>query len=124
VPTPRPTPGIRLRRVTTSSPDTATYDEALVYLKGRELRHQIRPRDIDRLAQASADPSAGTPLLVAGTNGKGSTVALSESILRASGLKSGRYTSPHLGSSRSVISRTTDPRKRALSGGEATLLRG
>ena len=35
-------------------------------------------------------------LLVAGTNGKGSTVALAESILRASGLRTGRYTSPHL----------------------------
>ena len=35
-------------------------------------------------------------ILVAGTNGKGSTIALLESILRASGLRTGRYTSPHL----------------------------
>jgi dihydrofolate synthase/folylpolyglutamate synthase len=33
---------------------------------------------------------------VAGTNGKGSTVAIIESVLRASGLKTGRYTGPHL----------------------------
>src|SRR3972149_262612 len=35
-------------------------------------------------------------LLVAGTNGKGSVAAYADSILRASGLRSGRYTSPHL----------------------------
>jgi dihydrofolate synthase/folylpolyglutamate synthase len=35
-------------------------------------------------------------LLVAGTNGKGSVVAYADSALRASGLRVGRYTSPHL----------------------------
>jgi dihydrofolate synthase/folylpolyglutamate synthase len=35
-------------------------------------------------------------LLVAGTNGKGSVVAYLSSVLQASGLKVGRYTSPHL----------------------------
>src|SRR5881296_2690518 len=35
-------------------------------------------------------------LLVAGTNGKGSVVAYVEAALRASGLRTGRYTSPHL----------------------------
>ncbi|HEV2401778.1 MAG TPA: folylpolyglutamate synthase/dihydrofolate synthase family protein [Candidatus Sulfotelmatobacter sp.] len=35
-------------------------------------------------------------VLIAGTNGKGSTAATLASILRASGLKSGLYTSPHL----------------------------
>lgn len=35
-------------------------------------------------------------VLVAGTNGKGSTAATLASILQASGLKSGLYTSPHL----------------------------
>src|SRR5690349_13695027 len=39
-----------------------------------------------------AFPSA----LIAGTNGKGSTAATLASILRASGLKTGLYTSPHL----------------------------
>jgi dihydrofolate synthase/folylpolyglutamate synthase len=34
--------------------------------------------------------------LIAGTNGKGSTAAMLASILRASGLKTGLYTSPHL----------------------------
>lgn len=35
-------------------------------------------------------------ILIAGTKGKGSTAAMLESILRASGLKTGLYTSPHL----------------------------
>src|SRR3990172_4945923 len=35
-------------------------------------------------------------LLVAGTNGKGSVAAYADSVLRASGLRTGRYTSPHL----------------------------
>src|SRR5262245_57856304 len=39
-----------------------------------------------------AYPSA----LIAGTNGKGSVAAMLESVLRASGLRTGLYTSPHL----------------------------
>jgi len=35
-------------------------------------------------------------ILIAGTNGKGSVAAYTESILRASGLRTGLYTSPHL----------------------------
>jgi dihydrofolate synthase/folylpolyglutamate synthase len=35
-------------------------------------------------------------LLVAGTNGKGSVTAYADGVLQASGLKVGRYTSPHL----------------------------
>jgi dihydrofolate synthase / folylpolyglutamate synthase len=42
-------------------------------------------------------PEAAFPsLLVAGTNGKGSVVAYADAALRASGLRVGRYTSPHL----------------------------
>jgi dihydrofolate synthase/folylpolyglutamate synthase len=75
-----------------------TYDEALVYLKGRE-RYGIKfgLSNIDRLAEALGRPELRyRSVLVAGTNGKGSTVALSESILRATGVRTGRYTSPHL----------------------------
>jgi dihydrofolate synthase/folylpolyglutamate synthase len=42
-------------------------------------------------------------LLIAGTKGKGSTAAISESILRAAGYKTGLYTSPHLHSFRERI---------------------
>jgi len=43
------------------------------------------------------DPQAAQPsILVVGTNGKGSTAAMLESVLAAHGLKVGLYTSPHL----------------------------
>jgi dihydrofolate synthase / folylpolyglutamate synthase len=49
------------------------------------------------LLQALDHPERNFPsVLIAGTNGKGSTAATLASILRASGLKTGLYTSPHL----------------------------
>ncbi len=43
------------------------------------------------------DPHRSYPVLhIAGTNGKGSSVATAEAILAARGLRVGRYTSPHL----------------------------
>lgn len=41
-------------------------------------------------------PFAPRTIIVAGTNGKGSTVACLESLLRALGVRSGTFTSPHL----------------------------
>lgn len=52
---------------------------------------------IRALTKAMGHPERAYPcLLVAGTNGKGSVVAYTDAMLRASGLKVGRYTSPHL----------------------------
>jgi dihydrofolate synthase/folylpolyglutamate synthase len=49
------------------------------------------------LLRALDQPERRFPsVLIAGTNGKGSTAATLSSILRASGLKTGLYTSPHL----------------------------
>src|SRR4249919_2920040 len=49
------------------------------------------------LLAALGNPERAFPsVLIAGTNGKGSTAATLASILRASGLKTGLYTSPHL----------------------------
>ena len=49
------------------------------------------------LLGALGHPERTAPaLLVAGTNGKGSVVAYADRVLRASGLRVGRYTSPHL----------------------------
>ena len=49
------------------------------------------------LLRAMNHPERTFPsVLIAGTNGKGSTAATLASILRASGLKTGLYTSPHL----------------------------
>jgi dihydrofolate synthase/folylpolyglutamate synthase len=52
---------------------------------------------IRALVEALGHPEKAYPtVLVAGTNGKGSVVAYVDSVLRASGLRVGRYTSPHL----------------------------
>ena len=50
-----------------------------------------------RLLDHFGNPQLAIPAVhIAGTNGKGSTAAFTESILRASGKKVGLYTSPHL----------------------------
>ena len=49
------------------------------------------------LMRELGEPQARFPsTLVAGTNGKGSVTAMTESILRSAGFRTGRYTSPHL----------------------------
>ncbi len=52
---------------------------------------------IKKLCRCLGNPQEKFPKIhVAGTNGKGSTCAMIEAILRASGLKVGMFTSPHL----------------------------
>ena len=52
---------------------------------------------IRRLTGALDDPQLSyRTLIVAGTNGKGSVVAMVDAALRAAGYRVGRYTSPHL----------------------------
>ena len=55
---------------------------------------------LDRIAAVAADLGLLAPacpvITVAGTNGKGSSVALLEAVLRAAGHRVGTYTSPHL----------------------------
>ena len=55
---------------------------------------------LDRMRRALTllgSPEQSVPAVqVAGTNGKGSTVAMVEAILRAAGLRTGLFTSPHL----------------------------
>jgi dihydrofolate synthase/folylpolyglutamate synthase len=48
------------------------------------------------MAELGHPERAFSALLVAGTNGKGSAVACVDAVLRASGRRTGRYTSPHL----------------------------
>ena len=49
------------------------------------------------LLRAMGNPHSSYPtVIVAGTNGKGSVVAMADSALRAAGYRVGRYTSPHL----------------------------
>jgi dihydrofolate synthase/folylpolyglutamate synthase len=74
---------------------------ASMFALGHELAHTPSHKfDLAHmrvLLRAMGDPERTFPsVLIAGTNGKGSTAATLASILRASGLKTGLYTSPHL----------------------------
>jgi dihydrofolate synthase/folylpolyglutamate synthase len=51
---------------------------------------------VSRVLERLALPPARTVLHVAGTNGKGSSVAMLESLLRPTGARVGSYTSPHI----------------------------
>ncbi len=63
----------------------------------REIASQINLGRMKRLAAALGNPqSAYRVAHVAGTKGKGSTVAMVSEMLRACGLKVGTYTSPHV----------------------------
>src|SRR5262245_54867011 len=54
-------------------------------------------RNIKVILEALGQPqNSFRSILIAGTNGKGSTGAMLESILRKQGFKTGYYTSPHL----------------------------
>jgi dihydrofolate synthase/folylpolyglutamate synthase len=73
--------------------------DPLAYLLGLEtLGIKFGLENIRTLAASLDHPErAYATVHVAGTNGKGSTTAMIERALRASGRRTGRYTSPHLG---------------------------
>ena len=83
-----------------------TYEESVRYLftLGRELAspQQASVAKFDLANITTLCELLGQPQLayqsvhIAGTNGKGSTAAMLDSILRAAGLRTGLYTSPHL----------------------------
>lgn len=84
------------------------YGEATRYLIS--LGNEVRVSSTDSLAAAKlglenitallqdlGNPQSTYPsVLIAGTNGKGSVAAMLASVLRAAGLRTGLYTSPHL----------------------------
>jgi dihydrofolate synthase/folylpolyglutamate synthase len=66
----------------------------------QQLHPQAIALGLERVREVAARVGAGRPaatvITVAGTNGKGSTVAMLDAILRAAGYVVGTYTSPHL----------------------------
>jgi dihydrofolate synthase/folylpolyglutamate synthase len=76
------------------------FDESVSYLFG--LGHEtvaikLGLENVTRLLRRLGDPQTSFPSVqIAGTNGKGSTAAMLEAVLRAAGLRAGLYTSPHL----------------------------
>jgi dihydrofolate synthase/folylpolyglutamate synthase len=82
-----------------------TYPQAIQFLYGLRLfGAKFGLENTLKLAALAANPQAGLRFIhVAGTNGKGSTCAMLESIYRAAGLRVGLFTSPHLVSFRERI---------------------
>jgi dihydrofolate synthase/folylpolyglutamate synthase len=76
------------------------FDEAVNYLLslGHEtLAIKLGLANIEQLLAALHSPERAYPAVqIAGTNGKGSTAAMLESICRACHIRAGLYTSPHL----------------------------
>jgi dihydrofolate synthase/folylpolyglutamate synthase len=77
-----------------------TFDDALRYLLslGHEtLALKLGLETTEVLLGDLGDPQEGFPSVqIAGTNGKGSTAVVLDSIARAAGIKTGLFTSPHL----------------------------
>lgn len=71
------------------------YEELLTRIGEANPRPRIEP--VRRLAELAGSPQLSYPVIqVAGTNGKTSTSRAIESLLRAHGLHTGLFTSPHL----------------------------
>ncbi len=72
--------------------------DALAYLFSLEtLGIKFGLENIRAICEALGHPERAWPsAVVAGTNGKGSVSAMVETGLRAAGLRTGLYTSPHL----------------------------
>lgn len=76
-----------------------TYSESIDWLYGTQLFGIKLGLDNVRrlLAERLANPARGVKVVhVAGTNGKGSTCAMIDSVARANGIRCGLFTSPHL----------------------------
>ena len=82
-----------------------TYPEAIQFLYGLRLfGAKFGLENTLKLAELEGEPQKKLRFIhVAGTNGKGSTCAMLESIYRAAGLRVGLFTSPHLVSFRERI---------------------
>jgi dihydrofolate synthase/folylpolyglutamate synthase len=78
----------------------------------RRPEHSIEP-SLDRIRALTAlmgDPQRAYPVIhITGTNGKTSTARMIETLLRARGLRTGLFTSPHLSSIRERISVDGEP---------------
>jgi dihydrofolate synthase/folylpolyglutamate synthase len=76
------------------------FNDAVQYLLGlghETLTIKLGLKNTELLLQTLGDPQKAYPAVqIAGTNGKGSTATVLDSICRAAGIKTGLYTSPHL----------------------------
>ena len=80
-------------------PPASSHDHIVAALTGRWPENRVAPslHRIRALTELLGDPQHAYPVIhLTGTNGKGSTAAMIESLLRAAGLRTGRMTSPHI----------------------------
>lgn len=79
--------------------DDASHAEIVAALTRRWPEHRVAPSlgRIAALTRLLGDPQQAYPVIhLTGTNGKGSTAAMIDALLRAAGLRTGRFTSPHV----------------------------
>ena len=79
--------------------DEFSVESVYAGLLGRAPENKMEPRlaPLFRAMDVLGEPNKAYPIIhVTGTNGKTSTARMIESVLRAHGLSTGRYTSPHL----------------------------
>ncbi|MBV9119572.1 MAG: bifunctional folylpolyglutamate synthase/dihydrofolate synthase [Chloroflexi bacterium] len=95
-----------------------TYTDALRWLysftnyetSARMPRTDLKLERMRRLLDLAGNPQASFPsVLIAGTKGKGSTAAMLASISRATGRRTGFYSTPHLNSHRERIRAAGEP---------------
>ena len=89
----------------------STHTLVLEELNSRWPEDKIAPSlgRIEALMDLLGSPQKAAPMIhITGTNGKGSTAIIIEALLRAQGLRTGRYSSPHL----------SDPRERICVDGQ------
>lgn len=80
-------------------PDEFSVESVYAELLGRAPENKMEPRlaPLFRAMDVLGEPNKAFPIIhITGTNGKTSTSRMIESVLRAHGLSTGRYTSPHL----------------------------
>jgi dihydrofolate synthase/folylpolyglutamate synthase len=83
---------------TTDATEKISYEEAMKYIKDcTKFGIKLGLGRMQAILARLGHPEKQFPIVhVAGTNGKGSTVALFDAVFRAAGYKTGRFTSPHL----------------------------
>ncbi|MDY6055132.1 bifunctional folylpolyglutamate synthase/dihydrofolate synthase [Micrococcus sp.] len=92
--------------------DAGTVAEVYRDLLSRAPENRMQPRlePMRRVLALLGDPQQAAPVIhLTGTNGKTSTARMIEAVLRSYGLRTGRYTSPHLRSVTERISLDGEP---------------
>ena len=89
-----------------------SYADVSARLQQRWPEHKIEPTldRVQRLVELLGDPQKAYPVVhLTGTNGKTSTARMIDTLLREAGLRTGRFTSPHLESVRERITLDGEP---------------